>query len=292
MELIERDSAGGRAAIQRLRSPEARCEITLLPLIEGAGRAYDEAILRELERQDVILFEPGTASRSAQGSSLQPRLELKIQRAILRDAHERDGLSASLDASTPDFGQWWKGFPVGGGPHTSIALYRTVVIAASRGPKRVGSELTPTDEVRLRQMVLDAPDGSVEETIDRLHEVLKRQALFVAILLRPHYLDATAMRLRLQHRFRVIERIGLPAVGDPSTERNSDSYDPASDLRGMRLLKQLAKRRERTQALLAIKQAVRLSLIVVLILGGLAFTCYAIVNWSAWSYWDIYHPYG
>ncbi len=165
-------------------------------------------------------------------------------------------------------------------------------MAASRGPKRVGSELTKADEMRLKQIVLDAPDGSIEETIDRLHEALKRQALFVAILLSPRHLDATAVCLRLQHRFGVIERISLPAVGGPSTEKNSNPYDPASALRGMRLLKQLAKRRERAQALLAIKQAARLSLIVVLVLGGLAFTGYAIVNWSAWSYWDIYHPYG
>ncbi|MGH6881900.1 MAG: hypothetical protein ACREFM_13385, partial [Hypericibacter sp.] len=151
MELIENDPAGGRAVILRLRSPEARCQVTLLPLIEGVGQGYDEAILRELERQDVILFEPGSTSQSAQGSSLQPRLDLTIQRAILRDAHERDGLSASLDAPTLDFGQWWRGFPVGGGPHTSIALYRTVVMAASRGPKRVGSELTDADEMRLKQ---------------------------------------------------------------------------------------------------------------------------------------------
>jgi hypothetical protein len=287
MQFIENGPEGTRAAILRLRSPDSRCEITLLPLIEGVGRAYDEAILHELERQDVILSEPGSTSQSAQDSSLQPRLALTTQRAILRDAHERDGLSASLDAAAPNFGQWWQGFPVGGGPHTSIALYRTVVMAASRGPKRVGSELAKADEMRLRQMILDAPDGSIEETIDRLHEALKRQALFVAILLNPRHLDATAMRLRLQHRFRVIERIGLPAVGDPSIPD-----DPAFDPRGMRLLKQLSKRRERAQALLAIKWAARLSLITVLVLGGLAFTVYAIVNWSAWSYWDIYRPYG
>lgn len=274
MALSENDSAGCRAVILRLRSPEAQCQVTLLPLIEGVGQGYDEAILRELERQDVILFEPGPTSGIAPHDSIAPRVDLTLQRATLRDAHERDGLSASDEAPAQEFGRWWQGFPVGGGPHTSIALFRTAVMAATWNPRSMGNGLTQADEVRLRRLVLDAPDRSIDAVVDRLYDALKNRALFIAIFLSPRHLEAAAKRLRLHHRLQVIEKTGLPRVGMSSAGKQSAPSGLVSLTAGTCLMDQLAVHRRRTEVLLEVKKAVRLGLAVVAILVIAVFLYY------------------
>jgi hypothetical protein len=276
------DSAdGSRVAILRLRSRYVRCTFTLLPMIDG-DKAYDEAILRELDRQDLILFDASDSPLAPDdhGGPIPPRMELVTQRATLRDASERDGQSVSSEPSAQEFGRWWQGFPVGGGPHTSVALFRSVVMATSRGPRTIASDLNEKDQTRLRQLVLDALDRSICTTVDRLHEALKDRAIFVAIFLGPRHLEEAASRLKGAHRFRVVEeyRLSVSEQALPSAGASHSLAAPTAI--GRRLIEQMIVRRRRTETFQGIGRAIRLGLTIATILGAIGLTYFGILHWS------------
>ena len=268
MQFIESGPDGVRAAILRLRSPDARCGITLLPLMETAGETYDEAILRELERQDVILFEAGPASPGDGDNVIPPRMDMTVQRALFRD-----GYGASREPTPQEFGSWWLNVPSGGGPYIPTEVMQLAFVPEI--PERRAAEglLDAEDGSRLRQLVLEPSGASIGATIDRLHTALARRPVFVALLLSPPQLEEAAGHFRTQHGFRIVDT-AWQLLADQSS-----SVDVATDAT-RRLIDRLAIRRRSVQRLRNIRRTLSWGFKVALVVLAVALAYFGISHWS------------
>lgn len=268
VQFIESDADGGRTAILRLRSPEARCQVTLLPLIESGGQGYDEAILCELERQDVILFELGPASPGDGDNTIPPRMDMTVQRALFRDGYE-----GSREPTPQEFGSWWLNVPSGGGPYIPTEVMQLAFVPEV--PERRAAEglLDVGDGLRLRQLVLEPSGGPIGATVDRLYAALARRPVFVALLLSPPLLEEAAGHFRTQHGFRIVDRVWeLLADQAPSVGVAADST--------RRLMDRLATRRRSVQRRRTIRRTLWWGFRVALVVLAVALTYYGINHWS------------
>lgn len=286
---MEQRANACNSMVALLRGHGVRCSYTLLPLASGWEQSYQDGLFRELERHDLVIYDAGNDAAAAS------RIELMTQRPVTVGGGEQEWMAS--EAPEQAFADWWQ-IPVAGGPHTSVALFRSVVILFTRrfggrailGEKPNGRRLRAAedaldkdDELRLRRMTFDQADRSITTVLDRLHGAVKNRSIFIAVLLSEERLNEAAAYLSERCGLRVAESYWLPVSGWPSRIGASQSKHSTAEL-SERLIDRLTDRRRRLKIREQGADAIWKGL-----LGALAIAVLLIVYFGLKSWSDLYH---
>jgi hypothetical protein len=257
----------------------------LLPLASGWEQPYQDGLFRELERHDLIIFDAGN---DAVGPS---RIDFLIQRPLANGGGEPEWVASESPGKA--FADWWQ-IPVAGGPHTSIALFRSVVMLYTRrfgGRAMLGEKLNSrrlraaedaldeNDESRLRPVIFDQADRSITAVLDRLHGAVKNRSIFVAVLLTEERLKEVAAYLSERCGLRVTESYWLPVSGWPLPTGESQSMLSTTEL-NERLIGRLADRGRRLKIRQQAAQAISKGLMGTLAVAVLVILYFGLTYWS------------
>jgi hypothetical protein len=288
MQFVEQHADACNGMIAHMRGHGVHCSYTLLPLVSGWEQSFQDGLSRELERYDLIIYDVGNDAAAS-------RIELITQRSVSLDDGEQEWVEN--EAPTQAFADWWK-IPVAGGPRTSVALFRAVVMLYTRrfgGRAILGEKLNARrlrvaedalddgDELLLRRTVIDQPDRSITAVLDRLHGAVKGRAIFIAILFTEERLKEAASYLSERHGLRVVESHWLPVREWPSRIEESQSVHSIGELSAL-LIGGVADRRRRLRIRQQITRALWKGLTGALVIALLVILYFGLTSWS-----DLYH---
>jgi len=224
MQFIENSIAGVRAAIMRLRSREARCSYTLLPMIHVGEQAFYDEVMRELESHDLILYESidhplgRSLSRDYERIAASPRIKLVTQRAALSGNPKLRGKWVHMDASGDAFAAWWRQLPLWLRlvlPPAKWAIFFRLRWFGDR--VALGGRLA-TNDLRSSQEVLDLDEGpglgwliteqrdkAIVANLERFHATVADKPVSIAVLFGAAHMRAITHHLMNHHRFQAFE---------------------------------------------------------------------------------------
>jgi hypothetical protein len=232
MQFVEASMMGLRAGFFKLRSREAQCTYTILPMIHvGDQRFYDEA-LRELERHDLILYESvdhpfvRSLAQGYERIAASPRIKLTTQKAALGSAARFKGKWVHLDASRESVAGWWKTLPLWQRiilPPLKLALFFWLRKFGDR--MDLGARLA-TNDLRRSEEILDWEEGpsiwwlmseqrdkAIVANLERFHATAADKPMAIAILFGAAHMRAITHHLMSRHRFHIFDSRWVTVFG-------------------------------------------------------------------------------
>jgi hypothetical protein len=290
MRLIEADSSGLRAAIIRLRSLNAQCRYTLIPVFPVGERRYYDELLRELEQHDVVLheafdhpFERGLL-RDYEKIAASPRIRLLTSRAVLGSTTVLERKRTHIGASAEDFGderplrQHWRALLVRRFILTWLGWFGDRIDLFNRF-STINHGASPALQALRRRLI--------QSKLQRFHETAFDKPISIAILVAIERMPVISRYLIDRHYFDNFHSHWLkvfswqtPEVTQAHAQRAgsapllSESPGPDADAEAQAFLRRRARARHRRWVLVTTTRASLQLLLRVGLGAGLAATVY------------------